>query len=277
MAKTRQRRVSLQRSEPSFGQGKVPSARPARKTSLFGRRPLEGRQRPKKPGPSLLQVASPVWRGSPVRLRLPVFQGRLTGLLSRSPPTDTRPQARAYWAKYYLCESRVGARGFFALEANNFAREALVGSGATRRHIVCDLLATVRSGVRGLRRSATVRLYSGADYRPRVDRRSLRGGNQALKLFQIEMISICRPNTLEAPTRVLGLRLRSAVIKFKRLWGIMIVGRGRRSSAWVFASVVLVAGECGVGISVADAQTANSLSSNDAAQPGAGDDARSVS
>src|SRR5947209_1069830 len=27
------------------------------------------------------------------------FEGWLTGLLSRSPPTDTRPQARAYWAR----------------------------------------------------------------------------------------------------------------------------------------------------------------------------------
>ena len=106
----------LKRSKPSFGRGKIPSARPARKTSLFGRRPLEGRQRPKKPGPSLLQAASPVWRGTPVRLRLPVFQGRLTGLLSRSPPTDTRPQARAYWASDYLCESRLSARGFFKPE-----------------------------------------------------------------------------------------------------------------------------------------------------------------
>jgi hypothetical protein len=89
-----------------------PSARPARETSLFDRRPLEGLQRPKKPGPSLLQAASPVWRGAPVRLRLPVFRGRFAGLLSGSPPTDTRPQARAYWANAYLVESRVDARGF---------------------------------------------------------------------------------------------------------------------------------------------------------------------
>ncbi len=60
----------------------------------------------------MLQAASPVGRGSPVRLRLSVFQGRLTGLLSRSPPTDTRPQARAYWADAYLVESRCDARGF---------------------------------------------------------------------------------------------------------------------------------------------------------------------
>src|SRR5277367_5013873 len=43
-----------------------------------------------------------------------LFRRRLTGLLSRSPPTDTRPQARAYWANRYLFESRGNARGFFA-------------------------------------------------------------------------------------------------------------------------------------------------------------------
>src|ERR1700691_1013583 len=50
----------------------LPHARQDRQASSV-RRPLEGRQRPKKPGPSLLQVASPVWRGAPVCLRLPVF------------------------------------------------------------------------------------------------------------------------------------------------------------------------------------------------------------
>ena len=42
------------------------------------------------------------------------FQGRLTGLLSRSPPADTRPQARAYWARIKMGESRGIASGFFA-------------------------------------------------------------------------------------------------------------------------------------------------------------------
>ena len=95
------------------GDESLPHARQDRQASSVSR-PLEGRQRPKKPGPSLLQVASPVWRGAPVCLRLPVFRGRLTGLLSRSPPTDTRPQARAYWAFRYLCESFLNARDFFA-------------------------------------------------------------------------------------------------------------------------------------------------------------------
>ena len=60
-------------SQPSFGgEESLPHARQDRQASSVSR-PLEGRQRPKKPGPSLLQVASPVWRGAPVRLRLPVF------------------------------------------------------------------------------------------------------------------------------------------------------------------------------------------------------------
>jgi hypothetical protein len=33
------------------------------------------------------------------------FKGWLTGLLSRSPPTDTRPQARAYWASEVLSQT----------------------------------------------------------------------------------------------------------------------------------------------------------------------------
>ena len=100
-------------SQPSFGREEsLPHARQDRQASSVSR-PLEGRQRPKKPGPSLLQVASPVWRGSPVRLRLPVFSGRLTGLLSRSPPTDTRPQARAYWAICLFGRIAVMRKGFF--------------------------------------------------------------------------------------------------------------------------------------------------------------------
>ena len=99
-------------SKPSFGkENSLPHARQDRQASSVSR-PLEGRQRPKKPGPSLLQVASPVGRGAPVCLRLPVFRGRLTGLLSRSPPTDTRPQARAYWARFYCFESSGNASGF---------------------------------------------------------------------------------------------------------------------------------------------------------------------
>ena len=52
--------------------GLVPSARPARKTSLFGKPTFGGPTETKKPGPSLLQDASPVGRGAPGFLRLPV-------------------------------------------------------------------------------------------------------------------------------------------------------------------------------------------------------------
>jgi hypothetical protein len=118
---------------------KSPSARPARKTSPFDRRPLEGRQRPKKPGPSLLQAASPVGRGAPVRLRLPVFQGRLTGLLSRSPPTDTRPQARAYWASLLFVRIALKRKWFFqSSRIILLGRHAIVGTGEFgRRAGVC--------------------------------------------------------------------------------------------------------------------------------------------
>ncbi len=67
------REEHLRRLEPSFGkEDSLPHARQDRQASSVSR-PLEGRQRPKKPGPSLLQVASPVGRGTPVILRLPVL------------------------------------------------------------------------------------------------------------------------------------------------------------------------------------------------------------
>ncbi len=72
------------------------SARPARKTSLFGKSTFGGPTETKKARSVVaLSRDPPLRRGSPVRLRLPVFTRRLTGLLSGSPPTDTRPQARA--------------------------------------------------------------------------------------------------------------------------------------------------------------------------------------
>lgn len=80
---------------PSFGWDWVPTARPARKTSLFMTLTFGGPTETKKPGPSLLQVAIPLGRGSPVSLRLPVFNWCSSGLLSGITPTDTRPQARA--------------------------------------------------------------------------------------------------------------------------------------------------------------------------------------
>jgi hypothetical protein len=106
--------------------GESRSARPARKTSLFGKPTFGGPTETKKPGPSLLQVASPVWRGSPVRLRLPVCSRWLTGLLSGSPPTDTRPQARAKLGKEISNEIAPPAQAFFrffSASANGRKRE----------------------------------------------------------------------------------------------------------------------------------------------------------
>src|SRR5258708_31941565 len=101
------------RSMTIVWRGKSRSARPARKTSLFGKPTFGGPTETKKPGPSLLQVASPVWRGSPVRLRLSVCSRWLTGLLSGSPPTDTRPQARAKLGKEISTQITPSAQAFF--------------------------------------------------------------------------------------------------------------------------------------------------------------------
>jgi hypothetical protein len=55
------------------------------------------------------------------------FSGRLTGLLSRSPPTDTRPQARAYWARREMGRIIRNCKWFFA---------AAIGFAASRkRHV----------------------------------------------------------------------------------------------------------------------------------------------
>ena len=62
------------------------------------------------------------------------FQGRLTGLLSRSPPTDTRPQARAYWAGPYLFESRPRARAFSPPAEHFCARVSKSFSWASSGH-----------------------------------------------------------------------------------------------------------------------------------------------
>src|SRR5271155_101290 len=83
--------------------GKPPSARPATRLAPLHHPTFDKVGRTKKPGPSLLQAASPARRGSPVRLRLSVPLRRLTGLLSGSPSTDTRPQARARLGAKTLC------------------------------------------------------------------------------------------------------------------------------------------------------------------------------
>ena len=74
------------------------SARPARKTSLFGKPDLEtGRDEKARSVVALSRVPRLAgFAGSPPAVD---FYRRLTGLLSGSPPTDTRPQARAKMGK----------------------------------------------------------------------------------------------------------------------------------------------------------------------------------
>ncbi|RBP14116.1 hypothetical protein DFR50_110141 [Roseiarcus fermentans] len=83
-------------------------------------------------------------------------KGRLTGLLSRSPPTGTRPQARAYWATAYVFESSGDARGFLPRGRTIFRAGASAAAG--------------RSSDRpaGLRRASGGRLVvDGPERRPR--------------------------------------------------------------------------------------------------------------
>src|SRR6185312_16128673 len=65
--------------------------------------------------------------GSPPAAGL--FKRRLTGLLSRSPPTGTRPQARAYWAGGIFGRIARERKGFCAREANNLCKREGAGEG----------------------------------------------------------------------------------------------------------------------------------------------------
>ena len=90
------------------------SARPARKTSLFGKPALEaGRDEKARSVVALSRVPRLAgFAGSPPAAGL---FWRLTGLLSGSPPTDTRPQARAKLGKLdKICESADITSDFFA-------------------------------------------------------------------------------------------------------------------------------------------------------------------
>ena len=125
--------------QPSFGWDWVPTARPARKTSLFMTLTFGGSAETKKPGPSLLQVAIPLGRGSPVSLRLPVCNWCSSDLLFGITPTDTRPQARA----------KVGGREIRFLHHD--ARVFLLKIGIFSEHgTVCGASAPKR-GLGGMR------------------------------------------------------------------------------------------------------------------------------
>ena len=107
----------------------LPHARQDRQASSV-RRPLEGRQRPKKPGPSLLQVASPVWRGAPVCLRLPVFSKAVDWPLVQIPAdrhttTGTCVLGKTLFGRIgYECKNFFAPRRrFFRSVANEFTSE----------------------------------------------------------------------------------------------------------------------------------------------------------
>ena len=88
------------------------SARPARKTSLFGTPDLEtGRDEKARSVVALSRVPRLAgFAGSPPAVGLYRW---LTGLLSGSPPTDTRPQARAKLGKAEDMKFRPHYKYFF--------------------------------------------------------------------------------------------------------------------------------------------------------------------
>jgi len=90
-----------------------PSARPARKTSLFGKSALEADRDEKARSVVALSRVPRLagFAGSPPAVG-PFFR-RLTGLLSGSPPTDTRPQARAKLGNRKICRFVANTRAFF--------------------------------------------------------------------------------------------------------------------------------------------------------------------
>ena len=100
-------------SQPSFGgEESLPHARQDRQASSVSR-PLEGRQRPKKPGPSLLQVASPVWRGAPVCLRLPVFRRAVDWPLVQIPADRHTTTGTCVLGKMVICANCRRTQAFF--------------------------------------------------------------------------------------------------------------------------------------------------------------------
>ena len=101
-------------SQPSFGgEESLPHARQDRQASSVSR-PLEGRQRPKKPGPSLLQVASPVWRGAPVRLRLPVFPRAVDWPLVQIPADRHTTTGTCVLGEMVICANRLQTQAVFS-------------------------------------------------------------------------------------------------------------------------------------------------------------------
>jgi len=104
------------------------SARPARKTSLFGTPGMEsGRDEKARSVVALSRVPRLAgFAGSPPAVD---FFQRLTGLLSGSPPLDTRPQARAIWAARKIGRSADITSSFFG-QSQPFGRAERLGAAA---------------------------------------------------------------------------------------------------------------------------------------------------
>lgn len=83
---------------PSFGWGS-PDRTPGKIDKPLRLPPFGGEIETKKARSVVALSRVPRLAGFAGSLRLPVFLERLTGLLSGSPPTDTRPQARAKMGK----------------------------------------------------------------------------------------------------------------------------------------------------------------------------------
>ena len=109
----------------------LPHARQDRQASSV-RRPLEGRQRPKKPGPSLLQVASPVWRGAPVCLRLPVFSRAVDWPLVQIPADRHTTTGTCVLGKPLFGRIGYECKNFFA-PSGGFSKCRQMSSQARRR------------------------------------------------------------------------------------------------------------------------------------------------
>ena len=175
-----------QRSEPSFGQGKRPVRTPGKiSTSLFGRRPSEGRPRPTK---------SPVRRCFKSRPPLGGVRRFASGcrssrggwarpLVQIPALTDTRPQARAYWATSLFVRSgrAAGARGFLRSRRTISCREASVGS----RSLATSSSAAPHAASRRARRSRGSALSDS-----RVPARCSGGGTIGGRCEEVEVISV---------------------------------------------------------------------------------------
>ena len=107
-------------------------------------------------------------------------QGRLTGLLSRSPPTDTRPQARAYWARSLFERIAPRRKGFLRVRLTILS-EGDETVGASER--TSARAANVRSGFSAAGRGHATPVVFPIGI----------GTREKLERFQFESFLICVP------------------------------------------------------------------------------------